>query len=175
MNHDNKVTSFDLAKLDGIAQRHRNSGRAGVTVFLDDHVALHDRNVAPLGGDLNLGLADLGEERLINLIYRETALMVQAPQEEVSVIGLAVVTFERLFCRRVKNKKLAPWIVAPLPFVVTGASDGVMVEIVRTRARGLTLTQLIPKRHALCRDRCAVSPTGWLRSKPDGILQFVMV
>ena len=67
-------------------------------------MALHDRNVAPLGGDLNLGLADPGEERLINLIYRETALIVQAPQEEVSVIGLAVVTFERLFCRHIKKQ-----------------------------------------------------------------------
>ena len=48
---------------------------AVVTVFLHDHVALLDRNVARLGGDLNRGLADLGEEQLINLICREAALI----------------------------------------------------------------------------------------------------
>jgi hypothetical protein len=49
-------------------------------------VALLDRNVAPLGGDLNLGLADLGEEQLINLIYQEAALIAQAPEEARPIV-----------------------------------------------------------------------------------------
>ena len=102
-----KVASFDLAEFDGIVQCHRNPGGAGVTVFLRDHVALLDWNVAPLGGDLNRGLADLGEEQLINLICREAALIAQASEEATSSKKLISMLYRKHICVEIGNPLLA--------------------------------------------------------------------